>query len=157
MESAVPILPADDLAVAKKFYVDGLGFRVTSEVSENGRSGLLSLERGTIHLTLDSPMEGHGRNACVALHVDDTDAYYREWSSKVTVLRSPQDEAWGARTFDLLDPSGNTIFVMGPVRLFSCGLTVERTTIILLSMSNQKGAPSETASAVTSQPSKIFR
>jgi uncharacterized glyoxalase superfamily protein PhnB len=60
-------------------------------------------------------MEGHGRDACVSLQVDDADAYYREWSAKVTVLRSPRDEAWGARTFDLLDPSGNTIFVMGPL------------------------------------------
>jgi catechol 2,3-dioxygenase-like lactoylglutathione lyase family enzyme len=115
MERAVPILPADDLAVAKAFYVDGLGFRITFEASEDGRLGLLGLERGTIQLTLDSPMEGHGRDACVSFHVDDTDAYYREWSTKVTVLRSPRDESWGARTFDLLDPSGNTIFVMGPL------------------------------------------
>lgn len=114
MERAVPILPADDLAVAKAFYVERLSFSVTFEASEDGRSGLLGLERGTIQLTLDSPMKGHGRDACVALHVDDTDAYYREWSPKVTVLRAPRDEEWGARTFDLLDPSGNTIFVMGP-------------------------------------------
>jgi hypothetical protein len=30
-------------------------------------------------------------------------------------MRAPKDEEWGARTFDLLDPSPNTIFVMGPV------------------------------------------
>ncbi|MGC9950120.1 MAG: glyoxalase superfamily protein [Bryobacteraceae bacterium] len=115
MERAIPILPAEDLATAKSFYVDGLGFRVTFEVSEDGRSGLLGIERGTIQMTLDSPMKGHGRNSCVALQVDDADAYYREWSAKVNVLRAPKDEGWGARTFDLLDPSGNTIFVMGPV------------------------------------------
>jgi hypothetical protein len=66
-------------------------------------------------MTLDCPMQGHGRNACVALQVEDADAYYREWCAKVNVLRAPKDEDWGARTFDLLDPSGNTIFVMGPV------------------------------------------
>ena len=115
MERAVPILPADDLAAAKAFYVDGLGFRVTFEASEDGRTGLLGLERGGIRLTLDSPMDGHGRNACVSLEVNDADAYYREWNAKVPVLRPPRDENWGARTFDLLDPSGNTIFVMGPV------------------------------------------
>ena len=115
MERAVPILPAEDLAVAKTFYVDGLGFRVTFEVSEDGRAGLLGLERGTIQLTIDSPMDGHGRNACVSLHVDDADAYYLEWSAKVAVLRAPRDEEWGARTFGLLDPSGNSIFVIGPV------------------------------------------
>ena len=114
MERAIPILPTEDLAAAKGFYVDGLGFRVTFEASEDGRTGLLGLQRGTIRLTLDSPMKGHGRNACVALEVDDADAYYGEWSAKVAVLRAPQDEPWGARTFDLLDPSGNTVFVMGP-------------------------------------------
>lgn len=108
-------MPADDLAVAKVFYADKLGFRVTFEASEDGHRGLLGIERGAIQLTLDSPMHGHGRNACVSLQVDDADAYYREWSKKVTVLRAPKDEEWGARTFDLIDPSGNTIFVMGPV------------------------------------------
>jgi catechol 2,3-dioxygenase-like lactoylglutathione lyase family enzyme len=116
MERAVPILPAEDLAVARAFYVDGLGFSVTFEASADGRRGLLGLKRGTIELTLDCPMSGHGRDACVSLLVDDADAYYREWSEKVTVLRTPRDEEWGARTFDLIDPSGNTIFVMGPVR-----------------------------------------
>jgi uncharacterized glyoxalase superfamily protein PhnB len=71
--------------------------------------------RVIFQLTLDSPMDGHGRNACVSLQVDDADAYHREWSKEVTVLRAPKDEEWGARTFDLIDPSGNTIFVMGPV------------------------------------------
>ena len=115
MERAIPILPVEDLATAKAFYVDGLGFSVTFEASVDGRSGLLGIERGTIQMTLDCPMKGHGRNACVALQVDDADAYYREWHAKVDVLRAPKDEEWGARTFDLLDPSGNTIFVMGLV------------------------------------------
>ena len=121
MERAIPILPAGDLTRAKAFYVHALGFRVTSEASENGRSGLLSIARGSIEITLDSPMQGHGRNACVGLLVDDADAYDREWSAKVNVLRPPKDEAWGARTFDLLDPSGNTIFVMGPLARESPG------------------------------------
>jgi len=116
MERAIPILPADDLAAARAFYVNGLGFRVTFEASPDGRTGLLGLERGTIELTLDCPMEGHGRNACVSLHVSDADACYREWSAKVTPLRAPKNEEWGARTFDLLDPSGNTLFIIGPVR-----------------------------------------
>jgi predicted enzyme related to lactoylglutathione lyase len=118
MERAVPILPADDLATARAFYVDALGFSITFEASADGQRGLVGLKRGTIELTLDCPMSSHGREACVSLHVDDADAYYREWSAKVAVLRPPRDEDWGAgaRTFDLIDPSGNTIFVMGPVK-----------------------------------------
>src|SRR5579883_2195235 len=101
MEQAIPILPAEDLQSARAFYVDGLGFRVKFEASADGKSGLLGIERGGIQITLDSPMDGHGRNACVALQVEDADAYYREWSAKVQVLRAPKNEEWGARTFDL--------------------------------------------------------
>src|SRR5581483_376828 len=114
MERAIPILPTEDLAVAKKFYVDRLGFTVTWEASEDGHSGLLGIALGTIEWTLDSPTDGHGKNACVAIQVDDADRYYRDWISKVDILRAPKNEDWGARTFDLLDPSGNTIFLMGP-------------------------------------------
>ena len=92
MEQAIPILPADDLAVVRTFYVDGLGFRVAFEASEDNRTGLLGLERGGIRLTLDCPMEGHGRNACMSLEVNDADAYYREWSAEVAVPRPPRDE-----------------------------------------------------------------
>jgi catechol 2,3-dioxygenase-like lactoylglutathione lyase family enzyme len=116
MERAIPILPADDLAVAKEFYATKLGFAVLYEASPDGRNGVLGLARGTIQLTVDSPMAGHGRNACVSLEVDDADRYFVEWSTRVEILRAPQDEVWGARTFDLLDPFGNTLFVMGPSR-----------------------------------------
>ncbi len=114
MERAIPHLPADDLAVARDFYVGKLGFQVAFEASEDGRNGILGLVRGTIQIAVDSPMEGHGRNACVALEVNSADDYYEEWSKQVSVLRSPHNEPWGARTFDLLDPFGNTIFVIGP-------------------------------------------
>jgi catechol 2,3-dioxygenase-like lactoylglutathione lyase family enzyme len=106
MERAIPILPTADLAAAKTFYVDGLGFQVTFEASSDGRSGLLGLERGTIQLTLDSPMDGHGRNACVSLQVKDADSYYREWSARVAVLREPKDEDWGGANLRFARPIG---------------------------------------------------
>lgn len=114
MERAVPILPVDDLDEARRFYVDTLGFTVTFEATEDGKTGLLGLARGTIALTLDCPMAGHGRDACVAIHVEDADRYFAEWSARTAVMREPRDEPWGARTFDLADPFGNTLFVIGP-------------------------------------------
>jgi catechol 2,3-dioxygenase-like lactoylglutathione lyase family enzyme len=116
MERAVPILPVDDLRVARAFYVDALGFTVTFEHSEDGRRGLLGVARGGIALTLDCPMDGHGRHVCVSLEVESVDRYYEEWNASVPTLRAPQNEPWGARTFDLLDPFGNTLFVMGPAQ-----------------------------------------
>jgi catechol 2,3-dioxygenase-like lactoylglutathione lyase family enzyme len=115
MERAIPILPADDISAARAFYADKLGFRVTVEDTD-GKRGIMGVARGTIELTIDSPMSGHGRGACVSLRVDDTDCYYDEWRAQVEMAGAPRDEQWGARTFSVHDPSGNTIFVIGPPR-----------------------------------------
>ena len=115
IERAVPILPGDDLSVAKEFYGDKLGFTVQWEDTADGKNGIMGLERGTIELTIDCPMSGHGRNACASLRVNSADAYYEEWRHKVEIGRPPQDEAWGARTFGVRDPSGNSVFVIGPI------------------------------------------
>jgi uncharacterized glyoxalase superfamily protein PhnB len=112
-ERAVPVLPGDDLAAARAFYVGALGFSVLFESTEDGRSGILGLVRGTIRLTIDCPMSGHGRNACAALEVDNADDYYAAWRDRVAIRRPPRDEPWGARTFDVVDPFGNTLFVIG--------------------------------------------
>ncbi len=115
-ERAVAILPGDDLAVAKAFYVDRLGFRVEWEDTSDGKSGIMGIVRGGLELTIDCPMSGHGRNVCVSLRVSDADAYYELWREAVEIPRPPQDEVWGGRTFGFQDPSGNDLFVIGPVR-----------------------------------------
>lgn len=116
MERAVPVLPADDIPAARVFY-ERLGFHVTfQQILEDGKSGIMGVERGTIALTIDAPMTGHGRKACASLIVDDADKYYEEWSSKITIEKPPRDEYWNARTFGFQDPSDNTIFVIGPPR-----------------------------------------
>ena len=74
--------PLTTFASAQTFYVDGQGFQVAFQASDDGHSGLLGVARGTIELTLDSPMDGHGRHACASIHVDDTDAYYRNGATR---------------------------------------------------------------------------
>ncbi len=116
MERAVPVLPVDDLRQAKEFYVDQLGFAVSWQATDDGKTGLLGVERGGINITLDCPMSGHGRDACVSLVVESADAYYDEWKGRgVPMKRPPTNETWGARTFGVTDPFGNTIFVIGPL------------------------------------------
>lgn len=124
VERAVPILPGDDLGVAKAFYTR-LGFSVRWEHTVDGKSGIMGLERGTIELTIDCPMSGHGRNVCVALHVQSTDAYYDEWRDRVEIRRPPRNEEWGARTFGVIDPAGNGLFVIGPIPASGDGTTSE--------------------------------
>ncbi|HSJ31512.1 MAG TPA: VOC family protein [Longimicrobiales bacterium] len=115
MERAVPNLPADDLQVAKAFYVGKLGFSVVYEATEDGKSGVLGLQRGGFTLHLDAPMSGHGRNVVATLEVDDTDALYDQWRGQVELSRSPRNEEWGGRTFGVTDPFGNLLYVVGPV------------------------------------------
>lgn len=72
MERAIPILPTDDLAAAKTFYVSGASRCVWTMRTRTGSGAPESQSCG---------------------------------------LRATR--SGGARTFDLHDPSGNTIFVMG--------------------------------------------
>lgn len=115
MDRAVPVLPGDDVGSAKDFYVGALGFTVRFEATEDGKDGIIGFERGTVCITVDCPMSGHGRNACVSLEVASADAYYDEWRDRVEVRRPPMNESWGGRTFGFQDPFGNSIFVIGPV------------------------------------------
>jgi uncharacterized glyoxalase superfamily protein PhnB len=117
MGRAIPILPMDDPDEARRFYVDSLGFSLLLEVNSDPTypdGTILVLERGTIRIHLDCPMRGHGRDACVYLEVEDADALYEEWNPKVQIRKPPEEQPWGARTFDVIDPSGNTLFVVGP-------------------------------------------
>lgn len=117
MERAIPILPMDDPEEAKRFYVDALGFSLVFEAhypEQSATGTIIGVERGTIRIHLDCPMSGHGREACVYLEVTDADVLYEEWRSKVTIRKPPMDQSWGARTFDVIDPFGNSLFVVGP-------------------------------------------
>lgn len=116
MERAVPNLPVDDLQVAKEFYVGKLGFSVMYEATEDGKSGVMGVQRGSFVFHLDAPMSGHGRNVVVTLEVDDTDALYDQWREQVELSRPPRNEEWGGRTFGVTDPFGNLLYVVGPVR-----------------------------------------
>ena len=117
MERAIPILPIDDPEVAEKFYVHSLGFRMLFQASyshDSGQGCIVGLERGHLRLNLDSPMPGHGRDACVLLEVNDADALYQEWHSRADIRKPPENQESGARTFSVTDPFGNTLFVVGP-------------------------------------------
>lgn len=115
-ERAIPVLPGDSVTVAREFYAEKLGFSVTWEASEDGVEGLIGFARNGMAITLDCPMSGHGRNACVSLEVNDADGYYNEWKQRVPIERAPRNEDWGARTFSVHDPFGNTVFVIQPLR-----------------------------------------
>lgn len=116
MERAIPVIPGDDIRAMKAFYIDKLGFALSWEnpSDDDEQAGMIGVQRGGMVITIDCPMSGHGRQACVSLDVHDADAYYNEWKDKVEITRPPVNEWWGARTFGVQDPADNTLFVMGP-------------------------------------------
>ena len=59
MERAIPILPTDDFADAKAFYVDRLEFRITFQPPKTVILGYSAFSGGTIEMTRDSPMSEH--------------------------------------------------------------------------------------------------
>ena len=61
MELAIPILPADDLRTAREFYVDGLGFDVRFEATEDGTTGLLGLATGARCALSPAPRQSYPR------------------------------------------------------------------------------------------------
>jgi catechol 2,3-dioxygenase-like lactoylglutathione lyase family enzyme len=53
VHSCIPIIPSADLARSLRFWVDGLGFEVESEMREENRLTFCMLRRGTLSFMLN--------------------------------------------------------------------------------------------------------
>jgi catechol 2,3-dioxygenase-like lactoylglutathione lyase family enzyme len=94
-----------DLARAKRFYVEDLGFDVLLETPGYLRIGTadgfhLGLEQG-------DPRDVGSGGIEVVIEVDDVDRAYAELSARgVRFDGPPEDQEWGARHAWLRDPDG---------------------------------------------------
>ena len=66
MERAIPLLPVEDLDIAKEFYVQRLGFGVRFEHRGEGRDGLLGVERGSSEAGAVEPHAGEDQRLAAA-------------------------------------------------------------------------------------------
>lgn len=118
----ITVLPVRDIAASCAWYKATLGFE-TVYLHEGEHAGEATnyavLRRGAVdvHLILDEPPP-HRAEWTVAgrgylyLLARDVDAIHREATSAgAAVTRGLQTESWGARAFNLADPSGNAIHV----------------------------------------------
>lgn len=118
----VTVLPVRDIAESTAWYEQALAFE-TVYLHEGDESGEATnyaiLRRGavTMHLILDEPPP-HRRawtqagTGYLYIIVGDVAAVYGELQSrKVEISRPLQTELWGARAFELMDPSGNAIHI----------------------------------------------
>ena len=111
-QQTIPVFRIFDVAKAKEFYVDWLGFGVDWEHRFGDGAPVymqVSREGLVIHLT-----EHHG-DCCPGskafVHTDRVEELHRELAAKEYKYNRPGLEAapWGAVCFEVIDPFGNKI------------------------------------------------
>ena len=118
---AVLVLPVSDLKASCAWYLHALGFEtvyVHLDPIEDPDGNYATLRRDTaeVHLFLEEEPREHpwqqAGTGYLFLIVHDIDAVFDHVvRSNVTVTREIRRESWGARAFQLTDPSGNRILV----------------------------------------------
>lgn len=112
LRRSVPILRMFDVAKAREFYLDFLGFKVDFEHRFNENAPLfMGISRGDITLFL-SEHHGDGTPGThVMIETDGLDALHAELKAKKYRYMNPgiQVQEWGRRDMVVVDPSGNKI------------------------------------------------
>lgn len=116
------VLPVSDIHAATAWYKQTLRFETVyvhqGESDEEANNyAILQRDAVSIHLILD---EGYSDNhpwtkagtGYLYLQVEDVDQIYSEVKTTgVEICRDLQTENWGAKGFNLKDPSGNEIHI----------------------------------------------
>ncbi len=109
---ATPVFRMFDIAKAREFYVDWLGFRVTFEHRFGDDFPLyMGLERDGLELHLS---EHHGDatpGSAVRIEVSDVAALHAELNARPYRFAKPGIEAqpWGTQELSVTDPFGNRL------------------------------------------------
>jgi len=120
--NTITVLPVDSVEESVEWYEKALGLR-TVYLHEGDREdeptnyAVLAREAVSVHLILDEPppyeqswtKAGTGYLYLIVRNVDEV--FVEVQSRGVNVTRGLQTENWGARGFNLTDPSGNAIHV----------------------------------------------
>ncbi|MDX1966693.1 MAG: VOC family protein [Planctomycetaceae bacterium] len=117
----VTVLPVADIEESVHWYRQALGFEAVylhTGDDDSEPTNYAILRRGDVqfHLILDEPSHRLSWTKAGAgylyLFVRDIDATFAEVNSRgVPIARGLQTENWGARGFNLTDPSGNAVHV----------------------------------------------
>ena len=117
LDSAIPVLRVFDHALAKRFYVDWLGFKVDWEHQfDSTAPHYLQVSRGRAVLHLSEHYGDCSPGGKVLIRVDDVESFHRELESRPNANMRPglETEEWGARTVTVTDPFGNQIVFNEP-------------------------------------------
>jgi uncharacterized glyoxalase superfamily protein PhnB len=118
--SAAVSLTVDDIPASMTWYCDVLGFAVKERWEQNGvlLGGELVAGDGTIYIGADDWKKGRdrkkGEGVRLYLYVKgpkDVDRLAAAIRARGGTLASEPKDQWGARSFDLVDPSGFRITI----------------------------------------------
>lgn len=122
---ATLVLPVSDMKRSCDWYARALGFQTiylhNDPVEDpEGNYAILRRDTADVHLLLDETSRGHSRGhpwatagtGYMFLTVRGVDEIFRHVAEQgVPITRGIMTEPWGARAFQLTDPSGNLILV----------------------------------------------
>jgi methylmalonyl-CoA/ethylmalonyl-CoA epimerase len=117
-------LAVTDLTAAVQFY-RRLGFEAEGPVDgaaalRNGVTALYVFATPTASADAPRRLEMEGNAAGIdhiSFAVDDVDAVAGELQEDgITIESGPENQDWGRRTVTILDPGGNRIWFLGPLR-----------------------------------------
>lgn len=114
---AVPILRIFDVAKAREFYVDFLGFAVDWEHRfETGLPLYMQISRDGLVLHLSEHHGDCSPGAAARIAVSDVDALHKDLSAKAYKFARPGIEStpWGTRELSVKDPFGNRLTFHAP-------------------------------------------
>ena len=118
MQQVFPTLRITDSARSKRFYVDGLGFRIDWEYRFDARDPVfMQVSRDGLCLYLSEHAGDGAVGGLVHLYVSDVDAWYAEILARaLPVAFPPRDEPWGNRDLRIVDPDGNQLCLCTPLQ-----------------------------------------
>ena len=109
-----------DMATSKTFYVDQLGFEVSTDYRQDDNNWwvTLTLPEGGTTLTLSrasvSPESVKSGTISLYFETSDVDATHKELSDKGIKVENVQDDLFGpgsdVKWFNTVDPDGNAVY-----------------------------------------------
>ena len=117
-------LTVDDIQESLRWYRDVLGFEVVQTMEHEGELQAVMLRAGDAGLLINQDDGAKGwdrtKGEGFSLHfitdqdVDQIAAGIRARGGEL--VSEPEDKPWGARVFELRDPTGYKLFVTTPMR-----------------------------------------
>lgn len=117
----MPSLTVNDLQQSLDFFA-GLGFEIEDRWEDNGVLLGAMLKAGDVRLGLsqDDGKKGRDRAKGVGMRIyveaadDIDDLAARARAAGIVLSREPHDTEWGARAFDVTEPSGFLLTIASP-------------------------------------------